>query len=262
MSTGVTETHTRVFDRGVEIRLHPRYAVAMKWGEYVKQQREAREWSMRELARRSELAVGVISNIESGETIGHADSVSRIQRALGLDPTIVNRLVRGESVDAPEIVEPSAIDLARSLTTRLERELRDARAAYDVGDLRLQVQTSRASAGPGSAALDEITYHPDPSYRDHSHRAIEVSGDCMEPEIQTGDLVIVDTELPPEIGDIVVAVHDGEYNVKMLERDDDGWLLVAHDDRPSLRPNGETEMVGVVVSVQRRVQRGRRARRT
>lgn len=81
----------------------------MTWGEYVKQQREARGWSMRTLASKAGLTVGVISNIEAGETVGHADTVSRIQQALALDPKTVASLVRGEqpaNVDDIDLADP------------------------------------------------------------------------------------------------------------------------------------------------------------
>lgn len=71
--------------------------------EVVKQAREARQWSVRELGRRAGVSHAAVLRVENGERLGRADTVSRITEALGIDPAIVSQLLRGEPVDSEDI---------------------------------------------------------------------------------------------------------------------------------------------------------------
>lgn len=86
----------------------------------------------------------------------------------------------------------------------------------------------------------------------------KVRGDSMrDAGILDGDLVAVEQNAPAGPGDIVVAVVDGEMTVKTLRRDPDGkyWLEAANPAYAPIRPTSSLELLGVVVSVCRRVRR-------
>ena len=86
----------------------------------------------------------------------------------------------------------------------------------------------------------------------------KVRGDSMrDAGILEGDLVAVEHNAPSAPGDIVVAVVDGEITVKTLRRDDDGkfFLEAANAAYGPIRPKASLEVLGVVMSVCRRVRR-------
>ena len=108
------------------------------------------------------------------------------------------------------------------------------------------------------AAADVLTlddYLIDQPNRTSLHR---VRGDSMKDVgILEGDLVAVEHNAPSSPGDIVVAVVDGDMTVKTLRRDDAGtyWLEAANPAYSPIYPKTSLEILGVVVSVARRLRR-------
>ena len=78
---------------------------------------------------------------------------------------------------------------------------------------------------------------------------VEVQGESMiEAGIQPGDYVVVEKTENARVGQIVVAIMDGEFTIKYLERDARGYLLKPANPRFSnLRPERELTIFGVVV---------------
>ena len=64
-----------------------------------------------------------------------------------------------------------------------------------------------------------------------------------------GDLVVVQKNAPTRVGDIVVAVVDGQVTVKHLRQQPDGrfYLQAANPAFADILPTGELEILGVVV---------------
>ena len=92
----------------------------------------------------------------------------------------------------------------------------------------------------------------------HQFEAVEVVGECLEDELRKGEVVVVDLDGSPLPGDIVLAEHEGEWIFKIVERRGDELFLVAHNDRPALRVDGErTRILGVALEASRRLARGR-----
>ena len=86
----------------------------------------------------------------------------------------------------------------------------------------------------------------------------KVRGDSVpDAGILEGDLVAVEHNAPSGPGDIVVAVVDGELTVTTLRRDaeDKFYLEAANPAYEPIRPKTSMEILGVVVSVCRRVRR-------
>lgn len=77
-----------------------------------------------------------------------------------------------------------------------------------------------------------------------------VKGDSMrDAALLEGDLVVVQKNCPTKVGDIVVAVVDGQVTVKRLRQDATGrfYLQAANPDYADIVPDGELEILGVVV---------------
>ena len=89
---------------------------------------------------------------------------------------------------------------------------------------------------------------------------VRVTGDSMiESGIMDGDLAIIDRGLKARIGDIVVAMWDGETTIKELAIDGRGRTILKchHPTMPPLIPKGTLEVLGVYVGLARRHRRNR-----
>ena len=77
-----------------------------------------------------------------------------------------------------------------------------------------------------------------------------VKGDSMrDASLVDGDMVVVQKNCPTTLGDIVVAVVDGQVTVKYLRQDPGGsfYLQAANSVFADILPDGELEILGVVV---------------
>lgn len=118
-----------------------------------------------------------------------------------------------------------------------------------------------APACPQAASQEEAEiftvddYLIDQPDRTTLHR---VRGDSMkDAHIVEGDLVVVEHNTPTKPGDIVLAVIDDELTVKALALDAAGryYLEPANPAYAPIHPTTSLEILGVVVSVMRRVRR-------
>ena len=78
----------------------------------------------------------------------------------------------------------------------------------------------------------------------------KVKGDSMkDASLLDGDMVVVHKNCPTKVGDIVVAVIDGQVTVKYLRQQPDGrfFLQPANSAFADILPEGELEILGVVV---------------
>lgn len=78
----------------------------------------------------------------------------------------------------------------------------------------------------------------------------KVKGDSMrDASLVDGDMVVVQKNCPTKVGDIVVAVIDGQVTVKYLRQQPDGrfFLQPANPAFADILPEGELEILGVVV---------------
>lgn len=85
-----------------------------------------------------------------------------------------------------------------------------------------------------------------------------VRGDSMKDAgLLDGDLVVVQKNCPNVVGDIVVAVIDGEVTVKYLRQTPAGrfYLQPANSNFSDIFPRGDLEVLGVVVGQFRQYRR-------
>lgn len=77
-----------------------------------------------------------------------------------------------------------------------------------------------------------------------------IKGDSMkDASLLDADLVVVQKDCPTNAGDTVVAVVDGQVNVKFLRQDPKGRFYLQADNSvfADIFPEGELEILGVVV---------------
>ncbi len=84
---------------------------------------------------------------------------------------------------------------------------------------------------------------------------ITVKGDSMiDALIQEGDIVVVEKRVAANVGDIVVAIVDGELTLKYLDKDREGfWLRPGNPAYAPIRPKTGLEIFGVVVGLVRKL---------
>lgn len=122
-----------------------------------------------------------------------------------------------------------------------------------LGSVRAGVPQPGDQSEPEVLTLDDFLI--DAPDRTSLHK---VRGDSMrDAGILEGDLVAVEHNAPSCPGDIVVAVVDGELTVKTLRKDaeDKFYLEAANPDYEPIRPKTSLEILGVVVSICRRVRK-------
>lgn len=81
---------------------------------------------------------------------------------------------------------------------------------------------------------------------------VSIVGDSMETEIRHGDLVVVNTNLSPNFGDVVVVSVNGAYTVKIYQPFRNGLHLVAANKQYQTRTitkKDSCEVFGVVTGV-------------
>ena len=178
----------------------------------------------------------------------------KITGALGLDPKLVENAMRGGDVELPPA---SPLRPPEDILSELQESLR-----REPKVLHLTVTRQPGSAGYGDTPVAEvIDYVPHQGAEEHTFLPVPVSGDCMEPDLPAGTVAVVDFTLAPQAqdGDLVLASHEGEHLFKWLEmREAEHWL-VANQGRPPIKANGETVILGVVVSAVKPIRRRRRA---
>jgi repressor LexA len=84
---------------------------------------------------------------------------------------------------------------------------------------------------------------------------VRVKGDSMvEAGILDGDLAVVEWRTDARVGDIVVALVDGELTLKYLDKDKQGhFLRPANPKYREIRAEGALEVSGVMVGLVRRL---------
>ncbi|HSC80414.1 MAG TPA: S24 family peptidase [Chitinolyticbacter sp.] len=83
---------------------------------------------------------------------------------------------------------------------------------------------------------------------------VKVRGDSMiEGGIHDGDIAVVEKRHAANVGDVVVAIVDGEYTLKELGRDKQGYLLLPKNvDFEPIRPQEGLEIFGIMVGLIRK----------
>ena len=104
--------------------------------------------------------------------------------------------------------------------------------------------------------LDHVDLHDYLIGNPESTVMINVRGDSMiDAGIHEGDKVIVECGANAQIGDIVVAIVDGDYTVKYFDKAKDGKVILqpGNPNYSPIIPQGELQIFGKVVGVIRKM---------
>ncbi|GAA5785013.1 LexA repressor [Chitiniphilus shinanonensis] len=145
------------------------------------------------------------------------------------------------------------LTLAGYVETTPDRRLAPTKRFFerDLADFNVPAGLPAAANDAMSEALTVDEYLiPRPS----SSMLIKVRGDSMmDAGIYDGDLAVVEKRHGANVGDIVVAIVDGEYTLKELARDKQGYLLLPHNPAfEPIRPQEGLEIFGVMVGLVRK----------
>jgi SOS-response transcriptional repressor LexA len=166
------------------------YMASESIGEILKRLRMSRGLSQRKLAMLSGISREYINQIESGR---HTSASMRTAQALA-DTLGENATIFYDGVSNPRSPSSALSDLEVSIKAYIP--------VY-----------GEVSAGPGIEPIDYIACtraRPAPD----NLRAFRVKGLCLEPDIKDGDTLIVDTDIQPRNGDLVIVLIEGQASVK------------------------------------------------
>ena len=140
-------------------------------------------------------------------------------------------------------------ELAR-YAAELEKQQEQAHPSIEpriVKVLYLPHPIQRASAGYGDPADDEsaericVLHNPLTQMADYIMTA---HGDSMEPDIHSGDMLLVRRQPAVEVGETGIFIHRGERYVKIFRGES---LHSANPDYPDIPTNEDTRCIGRVV---------------
>jgi len=176
----------------------------------IKSLRVARGWSQQQLADKVGVPRTNISQLEQGRRPN--PSVDKLMQFANVFNINIDELYEALGISN----STTAIPLSRPESP--EEILERLRLATPMS---IPVYSEfRAHAGnTGFAPVDYIYRTRVREAPRHNIESYIVSGKCMEPKIENGDIVIVDRDMVPEIGDIVLCLIDDELRVaKIIEQ--------------------------------------------
>ena len=178
--------------------------------EIIREAREKRGWSQKDLADRAGVSQVAIVKIESGATV-HSKFLPKIAQILGLDLADLDHTLRGGALPGAPFVS----------------EVRPDFPVY-----------ASAEGGPGEIirSSEPIDFIPRPSHLVHVKDAygLLVTGNSMAPEYKNGEMAIVEPRLPVVADEVHIfyAEKDGEARatIKHLRRaTTERWLVRQHN---------------------------------
>ena len=188
-------------------------------GERIREARQARGISLRQLAGQVGLHYAHLSKIENGKDQISRKALVRIAEDLGMD----SDLMLGEAGH-------------QTLPFRI------------LGDI---------AAGVPIEAIENVeTFELSKEFDPHTHFLLRVKGNSMiQDGINNGDLAIVQHTNTAETGDTVVAVVDGEATLKRFKKNKQSVVLIpANDGMTNMKyPSGDVEIRGILVGVLRTI---------
>jgi SOS-response transcriptional repressor LexA/DNA-binding XRE family transcriptional regulator len=211
-------------------------------GNLIREYREKRGLTQGQLAQYAQVPRPWLSVVETGRIEKpERDRLTAVAKVLRIDPERFLDAAGYNITPGQATHEMSTADLARELLARLEVEAEVKPVLVPI------VPNVTVSAGAGGVGNEVVAYLPKAEAREHEFLAVRVIGDCMEPDIHRGEVVVVDTSADPRAGDIVVAEREGEMLIKRLRRRGaDLFLEPNQSDYETVQVDEHTRIVGVV----------------
>lgn len=177
-----------------------------------------------------------------------------LAKASGVSQPTIWRLTKGEAEGSRKLV-----DIARALDVNVqwlasgEGEMR-GHAGLSAAD---KVKSGTTIAVWGSdGKTTEIVSAPNGVKAKKSWRAYILDRNSGCSEATTGSIVIIDTDVPPESGDLVMARVATRISVyRYLEGPSNGFLTVDDPRLPAVALSEEAELIGVAIFLIRDLRR-------
>ncbi|MDD4984206.1 MAG: helix-turn-helix domain-containing protein [Dehalococcoidales bacterium] len=213
-------------------------------GRLLKDAREARGWGVREYARRFGCAHSAIAAKERGE---QDLSLSELERHAELLGVSIDYFLKG----APKAKRhPDAIIDELRQTIREQWQQMPPHARVPLYNQALALGSNGKLAIDNLEVADYIMY-PHSEWKP-SLGAAKTDGSCLTGIIESGDIVIFDTELQSQNGDYVVCTHkkpetdEWETGVKRFRHVNDHQFIEDNERSYTLE---DCRILGVVVKV-------------
>ena len=197
----------------------------MSIGDNIRAAREAKNISLRELARRLKVAASTVSGWENGSTKPDVDRIEQLINVLGVT---ANYLFDSPELSVDEYIIVEKLrnlsewekNLLESVLNQLIDHHEDEVEVRGVGMpsfLNLPY-FGHTSAGLGQLLLrdetEETVRVKDSRLAGRADFVLEVEGDSMEPKFYEGDLLLVKRQPLVEDGEIGIFMVDGKSYVK------------------------------------------------
>ena len=182
----------------------------------IRELRKEKGWTQEELAKRSGLDRGYIANLEGSKSIQRpsADAFIKLARAFNI------RLE--ELYQAAGYIKE--VDALRPRPETPEEILDRLRLATPLSVPVYPWECYPFHAGDMTEPV-EYVYIPRRKSASKKVEAYIVHGNCLEPKINDGDVIIVDRESPIDNGDVVACLLDEEFHVLRVRKvADELWL--------------------------------------
>lgn len=203
-------------------------------GRKVRELRITREWTQRELSRRSGVDRGYLASIETGKVINpSADIFLKLARAFNIPPEELYQAA-GYIKDAKAAYQYK--ESPRDTLDRLRLTLKPIPfyEDFELGAGRLREPADYVYP------LSDITSNME---------AYRVRGNSLEPEIKDKDIVVLDREAKVDNGDIIAVFIDGNIGVAKVKKvADEIWL----ENNKGKLSTEDCQILGVVIEIIRK----------
>lgn len=207
----------------------------MNWGYYIKQLREEAGITQQQLAVKSGVKRPHISNIERG--------VYKTYK-----PEILDRLAYGLGKNTRDLIDYIYRQWERPIQETSEQILERLRLAHPV---TVPIYDEfRLHAGSPVEPMDYVSIVKDRA-RGRNLEGYIAQGNCLEPEVGSGDIIIVDRDGQPDVNNIVACLYKGELWLGRLKRIAGELWLENNEHRFKLE---ESPIVAPVIEVRRRLK--------
>jgi len=224
----------------------------MKLGPYIRQRRSELRLNQIDLAQKSGIGQSHISQIESGILIPSKISIlESLAKALKVDSKYLFKLAEE---DRREKEKRSIIEKAKSLDISMPGFPPHRIPILNEIPADIPNNFTDYDFPPGVAEDYVDNYLKGYTTADPSLYALRVGGDCMEPELKRGDIVILSSTKQWESGDIVAVKWDNgeKKELRKIIRQNDHIILKAENpkyDPIVLNKDDGPQIMGVCIMV-------------
>lgn len=189
----------------------------MTIGDYIKQLRESRDMTQRQLALKAGMSNSALSRLENNQYKPSTVTLSALSQALNVDIKKLINIYIGKEADI------YSLDEFRKISTVQIPIVGTVKAGFPV----LAVENIE-----GYLAVDRNNLAPGKEYY-----SLRISGDSMDKEFKQGSLVVIEKTENVKDGDIaVVAINGYEATIKRIQFKGSGVILFPMSNNPNHEP--------------------------